>query len=284
MPRSPKASRTAAGVPARWCMRIFKDHDPEGVWNWFAALSSKSMARRSVLSLWHEYRCRTRQLFGDAEMRRRIMGIKNGEYVALSVYTVKNIVEGWRAEDAEARKSAKSAKSAAARAASEPPLPIASDPASDLASDPASDPEFYGPEDAARNSNKYTFRLPQLQELLEKCRVDGVVEFQDAGPLVDRCFLGWNKLSVKNPLEFNIRAKDMVNKNHGNVWQSNGWVSNSTWPVYETLREIGLKPRFRGPVATDPGRPDCLYYLEWLGKDRSFEAARLAFEECVERV
>lgn len=63
MPHAPNASRTAAGVPARWCMRIFKDHDAEGVWSWFAALSSQSMARRSVLSLWHQYRGRTRQLF-----------------------------------------------------------------------------------------------------------------------------------------------------------------------------------------------------------------------------
>ena len=97
MPRAPNASRTAAGVPARWCMRIFKDHDAEGVWSWFAALSSQSMARRSVLSLWHQYRGRTRQLFGDAEMRRRIMGIKNSEYVALSKCTVQSIVDGWRA-------------------------------------------------------------------------------------------------------------------------------------------------------------------------------------------
>lgn len=259
-------------------MRIFKDHDAAGVWNWFAALSSKSMARRAVLSLWHTYRCRTRQLFGDAEMRRRIMGIKNGEYVALSVCTVKDIVEGWRAEDAEARRAAKCAKAAKARAASEPPLPVARDPASDLAGDPASDPELYGPEDAARNSSKYTFRLPQLQELLEKCRADGVVEFQDAGPRVDRCVLGWSRLSVKDPLELNTRAKAMVLENADGVWQINNHaiVTNITWPVYETLRTVGLKPRFRGPAASDPGRHDCLYYREWLGNDRSFELALAA--------
>lgn len=50
-------------------------------------------------------------------------------------------------------------------------------------------------------------------------------------------------------------------------------VTNITWPVYETL---GLKPRFRGPAAGDPGRHDCLYSREWRGEDRSFEAARLA--------
>ena len=261
-------------------MRIFKDHDAEGVWSWFAALSSQSMARRSVLSLWHKYRCRTRQLFGDAEMRRRIMGIKNSEYVALSKCTVQSIVDGWRAEDAKARKAAKAAKSGMARAASEPPLPGASDLASDVAGDPASDPEFYGPEDAARNSSKHTFRLPQLQELLEKCRADGVVQFEDAGPLVDGCVFGWNKLSVKDPLEFNTRAKAMVLANADGVWQSNNHaiVTNITWPVYETLRNVGLKPRFRGPAASDPGLHDCLYYLQWLGHDRSFEVARLALE------
>lgn len=278
MPRAPNASRTAAGVPAGWCMRIFKDHDAEGVWSWFAALSSQSMARRSVLSLWHKYRRRTRQLFGDAEMRRRIMGIKNSEYVALSKCTVQSIVDGWRAEDAKARKAAKAAKAAKARAASEPPLG-ASDLAGDPAGDPASDPEFYGPEDAASNSSKHTFRLSQLQELLEKCRADGVVQFEDAGPLVDKCALGWNKLSVLNPLELNTRAKAMVLANADGVWQSNNHtISNITWPVYETLRQVGLKPYLRGPAASDPGLHDLLYYLQWLGNDRSSEVARLALE------
>ncbi|NBX19056.1 MAG: hypothetical protein EBR09_17050, partial [Proteobacteria bacterium] len=114
--------------------------------------------------------------------------------------------------------------------------------------------------------------------LLEQCCADGVVEYQDAGPLVDSCVLGWNKLSVRDPLELNTRAQGMVQENKDGVWFSDrhALITNLTWPVYETLRQIGLKPRFRGAAATDPGRHDCLYYLEWLGHDRSFEAARLA--------
>lgn len=38
---------------------------------------------------------------------------------------------------------------------------------------------------------------------------------------------------------------------------------NPTWKIYETLRKIGVKPNFRGPFETDPGKYDKLYYKEW---------------------
>lgn len=245
-------------TPAPWCRRLFQDHDPDGLWDWFAALPSTSAARRSVLALWHEFRGRKRQLFEDAEMRRRILGVRSGECAPPDVHTIVQIVNGWRAEAA-----------ARARASAAPPG----------ASEPASDPALDGPEDAGQMSTKHLRRLPQLHALLEHCRADGVVEYQDAGPLVSRCVLGWNKLSVHDPPELNARAKAMVLENKDGAWHTArhaSMVTNITWPVYETLRTLGLQPRFRGPAAGDPGHHDCLYYREWRGEDRSFEAARLA--------
>jgi hypothetical protein len=60
--------------------------------------------------------------------------------------------------------------------------------------------------------------------------------------------------------------------------------SDTTWEAYALLRDIGCKPRFRGPANLDPGHYDMLYYREWtFNADASWEAARLSMAKRAQR-
>jgi hypothetical protein len=129
------------------------------------------------------------------------------------------------------------------------------------------------------NSNS-CLRLEALQELLIKCQTDGILTFE-----VDRspCILGWSKMLVKNPAEFNYRIREMIRVDlRGVCHRCNGkehvQLRNPTWGLYELLRKIGVKPKSRCPpgVEGDPGKHDMVYYREWCFiNDESFRTARL---------
>lgn len=64
----------------------------------------------------------------------------------------------------------------------------------------------------------------------------------------------------------------MIEEDHEGIWKKangkyNRSLKNPTRGVYELFRNIGVKPRFRGPNDTDPGKEDMFYYNEWEFKD-----------------
>jgi hypothetical protein len=93
---------------------------------------------------------------------------------------------------------------------------------------------------------------------------------------INKCILGWSKLSVKEPKKFHKKILDMIVQDQTGIWKkANQTLKNPTLAVYELFRKIGVKPRFRGPIDEDPGKKDLFYYLEWEFKNgESFENAR----------
>jgi hypothetical protein len=80
------------------------------------------------------------------------------------------------------------------------------------------------------------------------------------------------KLAVKDPAQLNKKIRKMVEDDLGGIWKKangkyNQSLKNPTWGVYELFRKIGAKPRFRGPMDSDPGKSDMFYYKEWEFKD-----------------
>ena len=96
----------------------------------------------------------------------------------------------------------------------------------------------------------------------------------------EACILGWSKLLVKEPQTLNDRCRDMVEEDRGGIWKKangklNQALKNPTYGVYELFRKLGVKPRFRGAAAGDPGKKDMFYYKEWeFRNDESFKNAR----------
>jgi hypothetical protein len=130
------------------------------------------------------------------------------------------------------------------------------------------------------NSNSCR-RIEALHGLLTKCEVDGIVAFEvDASP-AKTCILGWSKMDVRDAAELNSRIREMVqNDLHGWWRKCNGMqakkLKNATWSVYELFRKIGIRPRFRGPEVTEPGKHDMVYYKEWsFVNGASFQTARI---------
>jgi len=147
------------------------------------------------------------------------------------------------------------------------------------------------------NSSK---RLKALHQLLHSCYEEGLLRYEtpshDPGSArlsPEACILGWSKLLVKEPKQFNLRIRQMVDEDKGGIWKkANGkykqQLKNPTWGVYELFRKIGVKPRFRGPAEGDFGKQDMFYYKEWEFKnDESFKRARLrlakGFSYCPEK-
>jgi hypothetical protein len=121
-------TRAAPQGPAVWCRKLFKGEECEEVWAWYAGQRASALARRSVNELWHRVgrTGRKRKLFADHEMRRRILAIKKGEYLALNKIKVARIVAGW-AGSRGARRGAK-ARAVPAKPAPAPPCPLGSAP------------------------------------------------------------------------------------------------------------------------------------------------------------
>ena len=80
-----------------------------------------------------------------------------------------------------------------------------------------------------------------------------------------------SKILVHDPLSFNTKVRALLASSA--LWQRQALTpTNPTWLVYEFLRKIGMKPRFRGPSAGCPGRNDMVYYYRWtFHDDAAFE-------------
>ncbi len=119
-----------------------------------------------------------------------------------------------------------------------------------------------------------------MHELLIKCQVEGIVAFEVDTSSSKTCILGWSKLLVNSPEELNLRIREMIKLDLHGAWRKcNGMhakvLKNPTWSVYELFRKIGIRPRFRGPEVTEPGKHDMVYYKEWnFFNSHSFVTAR----------
>ena len=106
---------------------------------------------------------------------------------------------------------------------------------------------------------------------------------------IQNCILGWSKLKVLEPdinvLKLHKKVQKMVEEDYGGIWKKangkyNQSLKNPTWGVYELFRKIGVKPSFRGPMETDPGKDEMFYYQEWNFKnDVSFKTAYKRLEK-----
>jgi hypothetical protein len=129
------------------------------------------------------------------------------------------------------------------------------------------------------NSNSCR-RLEALHELLIRCETDSIVAFETETGASNTCIMGWSKMDVRDPAELNSRVREMVqNDLHGWWRKCNGMqakkLKNPTWSVYELFRKTGVRPRFRGPEVTEPGKHDMVYYKEWeFFNSESFVTAR----------
>ena len=127
--------------------------------------------------------------------------------------------------------------------------------------------------DAREITEGHAARLQALLRLFDSWRQEGLLAFE--APTGSRtCIMGWSKMVVNDPKAFNDKIKEMVvSDRSGGIWCHSSaqirqqQLKNPTWGVYECLRKIGAKPRFRGPGGTDPGKYDMLYYKEWEFKD-----------------
>ncbi len=117
-------------------------------------------------------------------------------------------------------------------------------------------------------------RLQMLQRLLNECERDGLITIKTNE--INKCILGWSKLSVKELKKFYKKILDMIVQDQTGIWRKfNQTLKNPTLAVYELFRRIGVKPGFRGPNEDDPGKHDMFYYEEWEFKnDESFKKAR----------
>jgi hypothetical protein len=125
-------------------------------------------------------------------------------------------------------------------------------------------------------------RLQSLHLFLLECKNDDLITFvthhTSDSPLA--CILGWSKILVKQLLAFNLRCRDLVEKDKSGCWKhANGKgdrvLKNPTFSVYELFRKIGVKPHLRGPACDDPGKTDFVYHREWhFRDDDSFRKAR----------
>ena len=321
MPRSPETAKASAKAPkapkppAPWCKRLFAAEAHE-IWSWFSALGCRSLPRRSVNDLWRRpsRNAPSRQLFADDDMRRRILGIKKGDYVCLSPSTVTRILEGWKAarrkqpretspEAAAVEREDAEDEDAEDEDAGEPVEPVEpgepGEPGETVEldgerveaapTDPALVAERLAAAVAAKKMHKLVAqRLGELHTLFEAGRAAGVLQYQIAGPGAPQpsaCILGWSKMVVSEPLTVNAKVREMVEKDKEEqlgVWSTkiNGQPlahTDSTWETFALLREIGCKPRKRGPANLDPGHHDMMYYGEWtFNADAAFEAGRLS--------
>lgn len=268
---------------APWCKRIFAA-DAEEIWSWYSGLSSSSLARRSVNDLWHRpsRNTRKRQLFDDAEMRRRILGIKKGKYIALSKPLVKRIVARWAAERrTKQRKSARSEPVELGEVDGE--LVESGEAVESVApTDSAAVALRVAAAVAAKEmDSRFAARLTQLHSVLEDCRVKDVLKYETEGAN-GTCILGWSRMIVDDPRALNRAVRDVVRKDlvdGAGVWYTNepkpSARTDFTFEAYSLLRRIGCKPRFRGPESTDPGAHDLFYYGIWTyNEEASFNAAR----------
>jgi len=123
-------------------------------------------------------------------------------------------------------------------------------------------------------------RLLDLSATLAACHDSGIVSFTFNPLPKTMCLLGFEIMHVVDPKMLNDEIRSMVERDIDGIWCKAGGSYNQvlkypTWGVYELSRKLGIKPRFRGPKSTDPGKKDMLYHKEWVFlDDDSFRTAR----------
>ena len=138
-------------------------------------------------------------------------------------------------------------------------------------------------------------RLKELCMLLSKFSENGTLTFEtpDHDPLTTNlspaaCILGWSKIHVGNPVNFNSEIRQMVEADQHKIWKSangkgNQELKNPTRGVYELLRLMGVTPGPRARIVVGaengPSTADMVYHKYWVFKDG--EAFRLNRERLV---
>mmetsp|Transcript_12941 Transcript_12941/g.45491 ORF Transcript_12941/g.45491 Transcript_12941/m.45491 type:complete len:297 (-) Transcript_12941:141-1031(-) len=110
-------------------------------------------------------------------------------------------------------------------------------------------------------------RIMDLMKLLHVLEQHGIVRLIRS---VDdeQSILGFSEMQVKDLNEFNQAIRNMVAYDENRCWLVNGRkdIKEPTGPVYELLRQIGVKPMkgTRGPRNGDPGKRDFMYSYRYI--------------------
>mmetsp|Transcript_103117 Transcript_103117/g.166232 ORF Transcript_103117/g.166232 Transcript_103117/m.166232 type:complete len:662 (+) Transcript_103117:196-2181(+) len=110
-------------------------------------------------------------------------------------------------------------------------------------------------------------RLRDLHKCLYALNAEGIVDLYRAEEPFSNCILGFAGVQVNNCPLFNMHIREMVLQDKASCWLVNGKkeLLKPTGPVYELLRQIGIKPvrGMRGPLESDPGKRDFMYYFRY---------------------
>ena len=115
-------------------------------------------------------------------------------------------------------------------------------------------------------------RFHLLLSFLANCREITMVLLD--GPWPMECIWPVSRILVHDALAFHQHMLAMLAADTSGLFhveQSRYPRATQTYIVYHALTSLGMKPRFRGPLATDPGAGDNVYYKLWqFVNDRQF--------------
>ena len=110
-------------------------------------------------------------------------------------------------------------------------------------------------------------RMQDLQSLLADLNDKRVITLKVSDQPHGNSLLGFAEINVHALVEFNACVRQMVLQDKMHCWLVNGRkdIKEPTGPVYELLRQLGVKPvrGTRGPLQTDPGKRDFIYYSRY---------------------
>ena len=110
-------------------------------------------------------------------------------------------------------------------------------------------------------------RMQDLQSLLVDLNDKRVITLKVSDQPHENSLLGFAEINVHALVEFNACVRQMVLQDKMHCWLVNGKkdIKEPTGPVYELLRQLGVKPvrGTRGPLQTDPGKRDFIYYSRY---------------------
>jgi len=119
---------------------------------------------------------------------------------------------------------------------------------------------------------KQAARFHLLLSFLANCREITMVLLD--GPWPIECIWPVSRILVHDSLAFRQHMLAMLAADTSGLFHvdpSRYPSETQTYIVYHALRSLGMKPRFRGPPATDPGAGDHVYYKLWqFVNDRQF--------------
>ncbi|EKX50494.1 hypothetical protein GUITHDRAFT_103725 [Guillardia theta CCMP2712] len=111
-------------------------------------------------------------------------------------------------------------------------------------------------------------RMKDLMHLLIQLESKNVLKLVKSKDDGGNCILGFSEIQVHELQVFNMEIRRMVLEDENRCWLVNGKtnIKEPTGPVYEILRQIGIKPMrgMRGPRKTDPGKRDFMYSYRYI--------------------